>query len=268
MRCLAAEFADAFQRQRELRRFDQRQRVVDSRCVAAVHFADEPQRQMQLLARLPVRAGHAGLQQRKIVPRSCPAKREQRTVSWQSQEPAKRPERQTLAEDKHDQAIDNAARRDRQQQQHDWRCQTRMDATCPPRTHRAIGAPRPLRLRPARRARASARNPRSAAASPRRCPSRTSSATLIQAPSDVPSAMPAMPRWNPHTSRNLERDVDRDGRHRDARRRRRVVARIERGLKDARQRHGRKPHAISRQRNGGQRRGVFVERAMSRRSRA
>ena len=44
-------------------RSNARQRIVQHGGVAAIHFADEAQGQMQLLARLPARAGHAALNQ-------------------------------------------------------------------------------------------------------------------------------------------------------------------------------------------------------------
>jgi hypothetical protein len=47
--------------QREGRRIDAKECVVDSALLAAVDLADETQRQVQLLARLPTRAGHARL---------------------------------------------------------------------------------------------------------------------------------------------------------------------------------------------------------------
>src|ERR1041384_7861034 len=58
-RPLAAELAHTMQCERKGGRIDAKQRIVNGACLAPIHLADESQREMKLLARLPARAGNA-----------------------------------------------------------------------------------------------------------------------------------------------------------------------------------------------------------------
>ena len=243
------------------RRLDSRQRVVQHGGVAAIHFADEAQGQVQLLARLPARAGHTALDQHDGLRHRRPEWPEPRTVS--SRQPS---QRQTAAEQQHHRAIADPGAEDRRGQRRHIR---QMPLHHQRRRARAQpGAPAGGDAPPAATGGSARTNAVSMASSVWLLPDQVRIATLIQAPSAVPSATPATPRCRPQTKSTFNAilatmavTVARAGVMR-------VVTGIEGGRHDPHQRHGRKPRAIGRQRQRGQRRGMGVERAMRRRPRA